>query len=65
LFVTGAELPARLDEVPAGAVAVICGSGFRSSVAASLLQARGHGDVSSVLGGMSAWQAENLPITTG
>lgn len=62
-FVTGAELPARLDEVPSGPVAVVCGSGFRSSVAASLLQARGRTDVSSVLGGMAAWRAADLPVT--
>ena len=63
-FVTGAELPERLSEVPAGPVAVVCGSGFRSSVAASLLQAQGRTDVSSVLGGMSAWAAAGLPVTT-
>lgn len=62
-FVTGAELPKRLDEVPDGPVAVVCGSGFRSSVAASLLQARGRDDVSSVLGGMAAWKAADLPVT--
>jgi hydroxyacylglutathione hydrolase len=37
-------------------VATICGSGYRSSVAASLLQQRGYRDVASVLGGMGAWR---------
>jgi hydroxyacylglutathione hydrolase len=55
--ITGAELPERADEVPPERrVAVICGSGYRSSVAASLLQRQGHPHVVNVLGGMSAWQ---------
>src|SRR5919204_452235 len=35
------ELSRRLDEVPAGPVAAICASGFRSSAAVSLLEAAG------------------------
>lgn len=35
------ELPARLDEVPAGEVWVHCASGYRASVAASLIDASG------------------------
>jgi len=35
------ELPARMDEVPAGRVWVHCGSGYRSGVAASLLEREG------------------------
>jgi hydroxyacylglutathione hydrolase len=55
-FITGAELPQRLDEVPGDElVAVICGSGYRSSAAASFLRHHGHGRVVNVLGGMSAW----------
>ncbi|MPZ72335.1 MAG: MBL fold metallo-hydrolase [Nitriliruptorales bacterium] len=64
-FITGAELPGRLDEVPAGSVAVVCGSGFRSSVSISLLHASGRDDVVNVLGGMSAWNAADLPTTDG
>jgi hydroxyacylglutathione hydrolase len=61
-FITGGELPDRLDEVPDGPLAIICGSGYRSSVSASLLVARtGRDDVVNVLGGMSAWQAAGLP----
>ena len=62
-FITGAQLPARLDEVPAGPVAVICGSGYRSSVAASLISRDGHAGVVNVLGGMGAWNAAELPTT--
>ncbi len=61
-FLTAAELPSRLDEVPPGRpVAVICGSGFRSSVATSLLVANGR-DAVTVVGGMTAWRAAGLPI---
>jgi hydroxyacylglutathione hydrolase len=61
-FITGAELPARLDEVPADRpVAVVCGSGYRSTVMASLLKATGRRDVSNMGGGMSAWRRSGLP----
>jgi hydroxyacylglutathione hydrolase len=42
--------------VNGGPVAVICGAGYRSTVAASLLQARGRTDVVNVVGGMDAWK---------
>jgi hydroxyacylglutathione hydrolase len=45
------------------AVAVICGSGYRSTVAVSLLQARGYTQLLNVLGGMQAWEAAGLPET--
>jgi hydroxyacylglutathione hydrolase len=65
VFITGGELPDRLDEVPDGPLAIICGSGFRSSVSASLITARtGRDDVVNVLGGMSAWTAADLPTTS-
>lgn len=61
-WITGAELPDRLDEVPdSGPVAVTCGSGFRSSVAASLLARHGRTDVVNVTGGMTAWNAAGYP----
>lgn len=56
--ITGAELPARYDEVPRDRdIAVVCGSGFRSSVATSLLMRHGFERVTNVIGGMSAWKA--------
>ena len=36
-------------------IAVICGSGYRSAIATSMLQARGYKDVENVSGGMSAF----------
>ncbi len=38
-------------------VALICGTGFRSSVASSLLQARGMDNLVTVQGGMDAWSS--------
>jgi hydroxyacylglutathione hydrolase len=56
-FITGAELPQRIDEVPRDQrVAVICGTGFRSSASGSLLRHHGYEHVVNVIGGMSAWQ---------
>ena len=57
-FITGAELPSRIGEIPdEHPVAVICGSGFRSSSSGSLLKHRGRDRVVNVLGGMTAWNA--------
>jgi hydroxyacylglutathione hydrolase len=66
-FITGGELPGRLDDVPRTGkpVAVVCGSGYRSSVAASLLHARTDLRLVNVLGGMTAWNAAGYPVTTG
>lgn len=42
--------------------AVVCGSGYRSSTAASLLRREGFTDVRNVLGGMAAWRKAGEPI---
>jgi hydroxyacylglutathione hydrolase len=65
-FVTGAEVPARLDDVPRNGrpVAVSCGSGYRSSAAASLVAARTGLEVVNVLGGMGAWRGAGHPLVT-
>ena len=64
LHITGAELPGRIDQVPRDRpIATICGSGYRSSVSASLLLRHGHKHVENVLGGMTAWKAAGLPIS--
>lgn len=55
-------LAEHLDEVPQGRkICVVCKSGYRSSVAASLLRQRGHASVVDLRGGMDAWLAESLP----
>lgn len=61
--ISGGEIRQRLDEIPLDRpVAAYCGSGYRSSVAASLLKRAGHTRVYNVIGGFSAWQAGNLPV---
>jgi hydroxyacylglutathione hydrolase len=53
-----AELPRRLAEIPPGRpVVTYCASGYRSSVAASLLRHADRHDVSDLLGGYAAWSA--------
>lgn len=65
-FITTAELPERFGEVPQDKpVAVVCGSGYRSSVAASLLRHEGYDRVINVAGGMSAWRNARLPTQPG
>jgi hydroxyacylglutathione hydrolase len=50
-------LAARLGQLPKDApLAVVCGSGYRSSIASSLLLARGFARVQNVMGGMGAYQ---------
>lgn len=52
LYLTGAE---RWQEVQQDRpLAVICGSGYRSSASASLLAHHGHHNVTNVLGDMTA-----------
>jgi hydroxyacylglutathione hydrolase len=49
---------ASVKGVPtASPLALICGSGYRSSVVASVLQRQGRADLLNVLGGMEGWQA--------
>ena len=43
----------------------ICGSGYRSSVAVSLLQKQGFRNLVNVQGGMSAWNAAGRPMVNG
>ncbi|MDQ3106483.1 MAG: rhodanese-like domain-containing protein, partial [Actinomycetota bacterium] len=64
-FISGADLPKRLDDIPRTGkpLAVTCGSGYRSSVSASLIDARTDLEVINVLGGMSAWNAAGYDTT--
>ena len=64
-FITAAELSERIDDVPRAPTAVICGGGYRSTVAASLLAAKGYDDVAVVVGGMSAWGAAGYETEAG
>ena len=46
---------------PREQLALICGSGYRSSIAASLLQAAGFDHVQNVVGGMEAYEEARCP----
>jgi hydroxyacylglutathione hydrolase len=51
------QLPGRFGELEVSKPTVVyCRSGYRSSVAASLLRERGFADVSDILGGYTAWE---------
>jgi hydroxyacylglutathione hydrolase len=65
-FITGAELPQRIEEVPRDElIAVICGTGYRSSASGSLLQHHGYERVVNVIGGMSAWRQAGYEQSAG
>lgn len=57
----GAEAPAA----GAGNTAIICGSGYRSALAASLLQQQGVKGIVNVAGGLTAWREAGLPFGPG
>lgn len=44
-------------------IVAVCGSGYRSSIAASLLARSGFNSVASMDGGMSAWNRRSLPVS--
>jgi rhodanese-related sulfurtransferase len=59
------RLRERLDELdldPQRQVAVVCGSGVRSSTASSVLARNGYERLLNVTGGMDAWAAAGLPM---
>jgi len=43
---------------------VYCAGGYRSSIAASLLQRNGFENVSEIAGGLAGWEAAKLPVET-
>jgi hydroxyacylglutathione hydrolase len=43
---------------------VYCAGGYRSSIAASLLQRSGFASVAEIAGGLAAWEAAKLPLHT-
>lgn len=65
VHIHGGTLKDHFSQVPREhPVAVICGSGYRASIAASFLKREGYESVSNVMGGMSAWYAAKLPTVT-
>ena len=57
------HLAERIDDLPKDRqLLVYCAGGYRSSIAASLLQQRGFTNVSEIAGGLAAWEAAKLPV---
>ena len=51
------DLSARLDDLPAGPLAVMCGHGERAMTAASVMEMAGRRDLIAVAGGPPEWSA--------
>ena len=61
VHIHGGVLPDRVDELTQDEpIAVVCGSGYRASIAASFLKRQGFQHVANVMGGMSAWKSAML-----
>jgi len=59
------HLVERLSELPADRPLLVhCAGGYRSSIAASLLQRHGFAQVGEIAGGIAAWEAGKLPVET-
>lgn len=59
------HLSERLEELPRGRMILVhCAGGYRSSIAASILQQRGFEDLTELAGGIAAWEAAKLPVLT-
>ncbi|AFL88507.1 Zn-dependent hydrolase, glyoxylase [Terriglobus roseus DSM 18391] len=57
------DLPQHISTLPDGPIVTVCGSGYRASVAASILQRSSHdGSVSVLEGGMAAWNSQLLAV---
>jgi hydroxyacylglutathione hydrolase len=66
LHVHGGLVEERLDKIPRTSrpLAVICGSGYRSTVVSSVLKRAGFEDVRNVPGGMRGWRSAALPVVS-
>ncbi len=64
LHIMGGELTERLDELEGQekAIACMCGTGYRSTVACSILERAGLTRLINIAGGMRAWEAAGLPL---
>lgn len=63
IHIPGGDLPKQISEVPGDKpLYVICGSGYRSSIATSILARSGRTQITNVDGGMTAWNNQKLPV---
>jgi len=59
------HLQERLTEIPRDRrIAVYCAGGYRSSIAASILQNHGITNLLEMAGGLAAWEAAQLPVVS-
>lgn len=57
------QLQQRMEEIPHNRrIALHCAGGYRSSIAASVLNQHGRHDLIELAGGITAWKAANLPV---
>ena len=57
------HLSERMAEIPKDTPLLLyCAGGYRSSVAASLLEQRGFTRLGEIAGGLAAWEAAQLPV---
>jgi glyoxylase-like metal-dependent hydrolase (beta-lactamase superfamily II)/rhodanese-related sulfurtransferase len=60
------HLAENLEKIPKHrSLLVYCAGGYRSSIAASLLQRGGFDRVSEIAGGIVGWESANLPVQSG
>jgi glyoxylase-like metal-dependent hydrolase (beta-lactamase superfamily II) len=59
------HLTERLSELPKDRLLLVhCAGGYRSSIAASLLEQHGYTKVDEIAGGLVAWEAARLPLVS-
>ena len=59
------DLVQNLDQLPTDEpIVVVCGSGHRSTIGMVVLQMLGYEDVKSMAGGINAWTAAELPLSS-
>jgi len=65
IHVMAGQLLDNLSNVPKDAdqLAVVCGSGYRSTIASSILEREGFENLVNVAGGIGAWKRSGLPLT--
>jgi hydroxyacylglutathione hydrolase len=57
------EVPLKLEKIPHNQnIVTYCDSGYKSTIAASILQKNGYKSVKSVLGSMGAWLKAGYPV---
>ena len=57
------QLEHRLAEIPRDrSILVYCAGGYRSSIAASVMQRHGFVNLSEIAGGIAAWETAQLPV---